>query len=175
MEGHDLAPCQVGSSLAAAAQGAAGCLSCEGTLLPHHQLSPHQSPNAISGSCFSFSPRLSGCVGLFRSMALWLLLLTSRDRSLSAQFSITLPCCSPAMATPPHVCRGHQACGSFLSLSVVKSRVSNNWYRSLRDVAGGQPLLDLVLLVAMLPAQQSLTGSGCWWQRVVILISIYII
>lgn len=57
VEGHDHTPCPVGSSLAAAAQGVVGCLSCKGSLLPHHQLSPHQSTNAISGKLFFIQPQ----------------------------------------------------------------------------------------------------------------------
>lgn len=140
-----------------------------------HQCSPHQSPNAISGKLFFIQPQPFLLHGAISSHGLVAAVVDFMRQIPASPFSATLSCCSPAMAMLPHLCRGHWAYGSFLSLSVVKSCVSNDWYWSLRDVAGGQPLLDLALFIAVLPAQQSLTRSGCWWQRVVILISFYMI
>lgn len=104
--------------------GAVGCLSCKGSLLP-----AQQSPNAISGKLIFVQPQPFLLHGAISSHGLVVAVVAFMRPVPVSPFSITLSCCSPAMTTLPHVCRGHQACGSFLSLSkVVKSCVSNDWY-----------------------------------------------
>lgn len=100
----------------------------QGSLLPHHQLSAHQSPNAIPGKLFFIQPQSFLLPGAISSRGLVVAVVAFMRQVPVSPFSTTLSCCSPAMTTPPHICRGRQACGSFLLLSVVKSCVSNDWY-----------------------------------------------